>query len=254
MNDVGDFSYRRLDFPGTDAPALAGYSLGNRSQWRYGTRSDEVLRNYEALGEELGLGLDRMVMPLETHTANVATVTAADGGGGVLRATHLANVDGVVTAERGLLLGITICDCVPVFLASVDGRAIGLLHCGWRGTRGGIVAEGVRQMELLGAERGRIRAVIGPHVCADCYEVGAELVDEFRERHTEDELRQVFWRQDGRLRLDLAASIRLQLLKEGIGAADVWASKECTYHGSEYFSYRRGDREMRNLAFLVIAE
>ncbi len=250
-NETG-FSYRRLAFVDGRIQAQAGYSKGLRSQWRYGTRTDEVRENYAAFCAEFDLTPNRVVMPLETHTSNVAVVTAADGGGGVSRALELLDVDGLVTAERDLALCITICDCAPVYLADADGCAIGLLHCGWRGTRGGIIAEGIRRMEELGVRCELISAIVGPHICAECFEVGRELVDEFARVHAPEELESVFTEREGRLTLDLVASIRLQLLAEGIGPDHIVASDECTMHGDTYFSYRRGQRELRNLAFIVM--
>lgn len=247
-----EFTYRTMTFAGGEVPALAGYSLGTRSQWRYGTRTEEVLLNYRAVAQALGVDEARMVMPMETHTSTVATVTARDGGGGVIRDIELHDVDGLVTAERGLLLCLTICDCVPVFLCDEAGRAASVLHCGWRGTRGGIVAEGVRRMVGLGAEPARIHAVIGPHICARCFEVGEELKGEFAAIHTPEELANLFAIRDGRLTLDLTESLRIQLVRSGLLPQNVAASDECTYHGDSFFSYRRGDCDRRNLAFAML--
>ena len=252
MTHETSFLYRSLPFADDAVPAQAGYSRGSRSQWRYGTRNDEVVENYAAFSRAFGLEPGRVVMPLETHTANVATVSAVDGGGGVSRPLELLDVDGLVTGECDLALCITICDCAPVYLADADGHAVGLLHCGWRGTRGGIIAEGVRRMEALGARRADMYAIVGPHICADCFEVGGELIDEFARIHTPEELETMFRERDGRLTLDLTVSIRLQLLAEGIGSERIVASDECTMHGDTYFSYRRGERELRNLGFIVL--
>ena len=44
--------------------------------------------------------------------------------------------DGHITRQPGLLLTVTLADCVPVFIADPVHRAVALLHAGWRGRPG----------------------------------------------------------------------------------------------------------------------
>src|SRR5436305_1843266 len=62
--------------------------------------------------------------------------------------------------------------------------AVAVLHVGWRGLLGGIVASGV---EALGD--GRLAAAIGPGIGPYCYEVGEEVAAPFRERFGADVVR-----------------------------------------------------------------
>ena len=54
--------------------------------------------------------------------------------------------DGHATCRPGVLLSITVADCVPVYLLDPQSRAVMLLHAGWRGVAGQIVTKGI---ELL---------------------------------------------------------------------------------------------------------
>ena len=85
-------------------------------------------------------------------------------------------VDGHATAWRGVLLCVTVADCIPVFLHAPARGAVALLHAGWRGTAAGILARGV---ELLAREAGAAPGEVVMHsgvgICGDCYEVGAEV-------------------------------------------------------------------------------
>ena len=56
---------------------------------------------------------------------------------------QVEGIDGWVTTAPGVLLTVTVADCIPVYLA-VPGKAVALLHAGWRGTAGGILARGAR--------------------------------------------------------------------------------------------------------------
>src|SRR6185436_19875128 len=48
-------------------------------------------------------------------------------------------VDGFLTDQSGIPLGIFTADCLSVFLASRDERVVGVLHAGWRGLAAGIL-------------------------------------------------------------------------------------------------------------------
>ena len=54
-------------------------------------------------------------------------------------------IDGWVTTAPGVLLTVTVADCIPVYLV-VPGRGVALLHAGWRGTAGGILRAGVERL------------------------------------------------------------------------------------------------------------
>src|SRR3989475_602334 len=55
----------------------------------------------------------------------------------------LDGIDGHATGTRGMLLTITVADCVPVYLTVPHKQAVALLHAGWRGAAGRILERGV---------------------------------------------------------------------------------------------------------------
>ncbi len=88
----------------------------------------------------------------------------------------LPGADGHVTAAPGLLLTISVADCVPVFLVAPGVPAVGLLHAGWRGVADGILREGIaRCHDQLGVAPDDLRLHLGPGICGRCYEVGPEV-------------------------------------------------------------------------------
>ena len=46
--------------------------------------------------------------------------------------------DALISARRGVVLGIFTADCVPIFIHDVATPAIGIAHAGWRGTLRGL--------------------------------------------------------------------------------------------------------------------
>jgi polyphenol oxidase len=85
-------------------------------------------------------------------------------------------IDGWVSTTPGVLLTVTIADCIPVYLV-VPGRGVALLHAGWRGTAGGILGVGLgRLLEASKAQPSDVLMHCGVGICGACYEVGSEVM------------------------------------------------------------------------------
>jgi polyphenol oxidase len=171
--------------------------------------------------------------------------------------------DGLITATPGLLLGIQTADCLPIILVDPKNRAVGVLHAGWRGTVKRIVEKGVGQMRLRFGSRARdLKAVIGPGIHGCCYEVGAEVREQFESQfgYAAKLFRQVEERDPVRdkypmlfltarppghsalpkkIFLDLAEANRQQLLAVGVPGKSIESSPLCTNCRTDLlFSYR----------------
>jgi copper oxidase (laccase) domain-containing protein len=92
----------------------------------------------------------------------------------------LDGTDGHATAERGVLLTVTVADCVPVYLTVPKKGAIALVHAGWRGTADGILEQCVELLKWRGfAKASDIVMHCGVGICGNCYEVGSEVAVRF---------------------------------------------------------------------------
>jgi copper oxidase (laccase) domain-containing protein len=81
-------------------------------------------------------------------------------------------VDGLVTAEPGVLLSIYVADCGVIWLADRRTGAIGLLHSGKKGTESNILGEALRLMAArFGTRPADVTAVLGPCIRPPDYEV-----------------------------------------------------------------------------------
>jgi polyphenol oxidase len=146
-----------------------------------------------------------------------------------------AAADGQATSRPELTPLVQVADCLPVALAGPGGVA--MLHCGWRGLAGGIVAEGVAR---VGAES----AAIGPGIGPCCYEVGDAVLAEFAPLGpgiAEDRM------------LDLPEVVRRRLADSGVERVE--SSELCTSCEAElFFSHRRdGNRTGRQAGLVWIA-
>lgn len=160
--------------------------------------------------------------------------------------------DGLITRTPGLLLAVQTADCLPVLLVDPKQRAVGIFHAGWRGTLARIAEKGVAAMrQHFGSDPKTLLAAIGPGIHSCCYAVGEEVRDKFASQfgYAEDLFRKVIESDPVRekypllfltarppghsdfgpkLRLDLFAANRRQLLDSGIPKRNLWASPLCT--------------------------
>lgn len=130
----------------------------------------EVMQRWRAF-RSAEPGFTATILGHQVHGTRVATHA---GGAGWIQ---LDGVDGHATRAAGLLLTVTVADCIPVYLLDPRNRAVALLHSGWRGTADGILERGLeRLLELTGGVAGDIVMHCGVGICGECYEVGSEVM------------------------------------------------------------------------------
>jgi YfiH family protein len=216
----------RVELPGATVLFTSrggGVSTGPYASLNLGGQTDDdpaaVAENVRRVEAENGVTL---VRGAQVHGPAVTRVTeppAARVGG---------EADGQATALRGVAPLVITADCLPIAVAGTT--AVAMLHGGWRGLAGGVIAEGVRALRDL-EEDGPLAAVIGPGAGPCCYEVGEEVHAAFAQHG--DAVR-----GPGR-NLDLKAVARLELQAAGI--ADVQDLGICTIcdDPERWFSHRR---------------
>ena len=203
----------------------------------YGSNDDPqaVRENRQRAAAAFGRTADDLCTAYQTHGDQVVTVESA------WRHTEAPRADALVSNTPGMVLGILTADCAPVLLADGDNRVIGALHAGWRGALGGILEAGVAGMQRLGARAATIRAVIGPAIGPDSYEVGPEFPAPFV---VHDAAAEAFFRRaarDGHYLFDLPGYVARRL--GALGLAEIARIGRDTYAEEEqFFSYRRNSQ------------
>jgi YfiH family protein len=145
--------------------AGGGFDLGLWSEAPVG----EVMRHWRLFRSAMP-AFSTVVLGNQVHGTEVRTVGPTGGW------VQVEGVDGWVTTSPGVLLTVTVADCIPVYLA-VPGGGIALLHAGWRGIAGGILARGVAALAAAGgASVSDVIMHCGVGICGECYEVGSEVV------------------------------------------------------------------------------
>ncbi len=154
---------------------------------------------------------------------------------GVLVVAHdadLSQADGVVTRDPAIAIGAYGADCPGVVIATPD--VVGIAHCGWRGTAGGMVAQLCAAVEALSSSPRRDwHALIGPGISGTHYEVDGPVLS--ARAWPVAALRPS--PQVGRAHLDLVTAIAADL--QAVGIVAVGRSGVCTVDDSRLHSFRR---------------
>ncbi|MCX8673069.1 laccase domain-containing protein [Bifidobacterium sp. B4001] len=185
---------------------LGGVSSGDYAQLNLGGKGGDDPQAVAANRQALGRQLNRPVILVDqVHSAQVWD---ADQG----QPQGRCEADAQVTTRRDLALGIFAADCLPVLLADPQAGVMGAAHCGRRGLVAGVISATVQAMVDKGANPSRIVATLGPRICADCYQVGSDLADDFEKRFPGASGPCRF----GGTAIDIAAAARMELKAAGV--------------------------------------
>lgn len=193
---------------------------------------DDALRVLDArlmLAMQLGVDLDDLVMPRQTHSCRVVVIDECFRSLDIdKQEAALEGVDALVTSLKGVVIGVNTADCVPIVLADAQSGIVAVAHAGWRGTVGRIAGLVVNEMCRQGAVASRIQVVMGSSICQDCFEVGDEVVEAFSQAHFD--LDNIVKRNasTGKAHIDLRAANRDVLLAAGIPAGSIVMSQHCS--------------------------
>lgn len=205
---------------GVSGGVFAGLNLDDRAD-----EAAAVAENRARLAAALGFGARSYARLDQVHGTEVVTVDRAGVWTG----------DALVTRMPGLLLAVGTADCYPLLLADEQAGVIGAAHAGWKGTLGRIGERTVEAMVALGADPERIRAAVGPGICAARYEVGGEVAAAFAGAGLGDFVKPGEPEGQG-THLDLAGANERILLDAGV--REVWVSGRCSTE-ADFYSYRR---------------
>jgi copper oxidase (laccase) domain-containing protein len=142
----------------------------------------EVLRRLDsshlAVREKTGIGGWPLVTAQQVHGNRIAVIDGAISGD-----AHHEGVDGLVTNQRKVALGIYVADCGAVYLVDPKTPAIGLVHSGKRGTEAAIAAGAIEQMtKSFGTDPRDLIVQLSPCIRPPHYEVdfAAQILEQCR--------------------------------------------------------------------------
>jgi copper oxidase (laccase) domain-containing protein len=159
---------------------------------------------HEAAVRDLGFEWSELHLAEQVHGVGIVVV----GRDSSVRVNE--GVDGLITADAGVLLGIYVADCGAVYISDPVKGVLALLHSGKKGTEGNITGNAIALMQSrFGCCPEDLRVALAPCIRPPAYEV------------------------------DFASQIRIQALEAGVLEAHYEDSGVCTTSDPEaYYSYR----------------
>lgn len=235
-----------------------GVSEGNYASLNINEYCGDSKANTDAnrllLANELGIDANHIIMPHQTHGVESRIIgeefaTLPDG----VKKMLLEGVDAVMTNIPGMCIGVSTADCIPVLLYDEEHHAAAAIHAGWRGTQARIVHKAVQEMRMAyQTDPTKLKAVIGPGISLDNFEVGDEVYADFEQAAFDmstiaeerikrnpnaDDPAKAFERK-WHINLPLA---NIQMLTHnGVDEANIINTGICTFDNADnYFSARR---------------
>ena len=220
---------------GVSAGGFASLNLGAN----VADASDHVAENRSRMVAELHMPAEPAWIRL-VHGTHVLRVTEPVTG---------EEADAVYTNQAGMPLFIPTADCLPVLLASKNGREVGGAHAGWRGLAAGVIENTVAVFE---AEPQELIAWLGPAIGPQHFEVGSEVFDAFVALDPACASAFKPGAISGKFFADIFELGRLALKRAGVSA--IYGGGVCTYSDPRFYSFRRQGVESGRMASVIWIE
>lgn len=235
-----------------------GVSEGNYASLNINEYCGDSKANTDAnrllLANELGIDANHIIMPHQTHGVESRIIGEEFANlPDDVKKMLLEGVDAVMTNIPGMCIGVSTADCIPVLLYDEEHHAAAAIHAGWRGTQARIVHKTVQEMRMAyQTDPTKLKAVIGPGISLDNFEVGDEVYAAFeqaafdmstiaeerikRNPNAEDPAKT--FERKWHINLPLA---NIQMLTHnGVDEANIINTGICTFDNADnYFSARR---------------
>lgn len=207
--------------------------------------------------QQMGIDPGTLVTAHQVHGNSVGVVPRSKAGTGSAPGSGLfGKFDSLITNEPNVAVMMTHADCLAVILCDPQMRAVGVVHAGWRGTVADATGEAVRAMvDHFGSGPEEILAFIGPGICAQCYAVGDEVAERWRDAAVSGGER-ALTKPNGAWHFDLAEANYLQLRAAGVREDAIGRSGICTRcQGDTWFSHRaQGPATGRFASIITVIE
>ena len=209
----------------------------------------ENWKNIEKFLSALGLKKENLVLAQQIHGNKIKVVNYNDRG------KIIPAVDGLLTRDCQLVLGIRSADCLPILFFEPEAKIIGAAHAGWRGILARLPQKMIDQIIKMGGLPENVLVAIGPHICGKCYSVEKNRVQQFLAE---------FGSLEGMVKdggeknwLDLEVPTINQLVHSGVRRGNIFSAGVCTAcQNKDFFSYRKDRKktygEMLSVISLII--
>ena len=214
----------------SDLP-MNSLSLGSFSQ----DGREKIIENRRRFLAALNAENWSLVTARQVHGTDLRAITSLEDA-----TSEPVACDALVSGIERTLLAVQTADCLPILLADPATGAFAAVHAGWRGTLAGILARTIEQMQLrFNLEIDNLHAAFGPGIGGCCFEVGPEVLAQFRNQYNYADELIANSRVDGKAHLDIKRANARQLIDRGVPIDRIYESGLCTVCRNDlFFSYR----------------
>ena len=198
---------------------------------------NDVRQNRKLLTRELEIESQNIAWMNQVHSDNIEIV---EGGGEVME------TDGIIAKQQDLALLVLVADCIPILFWDLKRKVVAVAHAGREGSYRNIAGKMIEKFKKeFNSNPTDIQVFLGPSIQKECYEVGEDIVEAFRNKWGEKYIYQ-------KTNLDLPTLNKDQLLKEGVLSENISLSQICNHCDRNYFSYRREQKTGRFAGVVVL--
>jgi YfiH family protein len=209
----------------------------NLAQFK-GDSKENVFENRRRFLKAIEAEEATVVTAHQTHSIDRVAIASLDQAQG-----PQPGCDAMTSQLIGVLLAIQTADCLPILIGDPATGAMAAIHAGWRGTAGRITERTVADLMQQGVNPRNAIAALGPAACAECYEVGQDVIDRYKKEFGYWRTLFADLREDGKAHLDIYAANIQQLIFCGFTEERIHVAEHCTMHENDlFFSYRREGR------------
>jgi len=209
----------------------------NLAQFK-GDSKENVFENRRRFLRAIDAEQATIVTANQTHSIDRVAIGSVEQANG-----PQPGCDAMTSRLQGVLLAIQTADCLPLLIGDPATGAMAAIHAGWRGTAGRITERTVADLMQQGVNPRNAIAALGPAACAECYEVGEDVIGRYRKEFGYWRTLFTDFKDEGKAHLDIYAANIQQLIFCGFDEERIHVAEHCTMHENElFFSYRREGR------------
>lgn len=232
---------------GVSRPPYNSLNLGSTTL----DQPHNVEGNRNLLTRAFGVPQESLLTVRQTHGSDILVINEPNED-----LSHFAAIesDAIITDQHGVMLAVTVADCVPILLFDPVKKVIAAVHAGWKGTAATLAAKTVAGMtSVFDCDPAVVQAAIGPCIKKCCYEVDMPVKQGFNQSGLPWELI-AEQGTEGKWQLDMAVANRELLLRAGLHEGSIQMSDLCvSCHRELFFSYRRDNGETgRQVGFILL--
>ncbi len=153
--------------------SVAPYNSLNLA-FHVGDDIDNATENRNLISKKIGIDVKNLSWASQIHGDDIFILTEEKDAG------FLGEYDGIITNLKEFPIMTLFADCIPILLHDPVKNIVATIHAGWKGTFLEIAKKAVKIMETeFKSEPKDIKALIGPGICLDHFEVSEEMVNDF---------------------------------------------------------------------------